>query len=397
MNFTFLVFLFLTVNVTDESDVIGSHEPVKATVGQDVILPCHLGPPSDVSTLTVEWRQDEKQVHRYRSGKDYLALQDENFKDRTSLFHEEMSRGNISLKLTKVTERDAGNYTCFVPRLVKRGKVTLIVDHDQEKILTPADGRGFSRGAVVGIVFGILVIVGIGLFVWKKYRKTEQNAGDGGGRQEDEEDNKSEESDVIGSHEPVKATVGQDVILPCHLEPPFDVSTLTVEWKQDEKQVHRYRSGADDLVDQDKNYKDRTSLFHEEMTRGNISLKLTKVTERDAGTYTCHVPKLPSQVKRGKVTLTVESVDDADKRRQTNKTVHGGDEILTPADGRGLSRAVVVGTVILILFIVGIGLLVWKKYRKTEQNAGDGGGRQEDEEDDDQVNSSPNVQRRRRR
>ncbi len=114
-----------------------------------------------------------------------------------------------------------------------------------------------------------------------------------------------EESDVIGSHEPVKVTVGDDTILPCHLEPPFDVNNLTVEWKRNGKEVHVYRSRDDDLVNQDKNFKDRTSLFHDEMSRGNISLKLTNVTELDAGNYTCHVPKLDSQVRRGNVILIV--------------------------------------------------------------------------------------------
>ncbi|XP_027131165.1 V-set domain-containing T-cell activation inhibitor 1-like isoform X2 [Larimichthys crocea] len=160
------------------------------------------------------------------------------------------------------------------------------------------------------------------------------------------------ESDVIGSHEPVKATVGQDVILPCHLEPPSDVSTLTVEWKQDEKQVHRYRSGADDLAGQDENFKDRTSLFHEEMTRGNISLKLTKVTERDAGTYTCHVPKLHSQVRKGKVTLTVESMDDPDKGRQTNKTAR--------------VPGIVIGCVIGFIIVL-IAFYTWRRKHKQRQ------------------------------
>uniref|UniRef100_A0A4W6FUA0 Ig-like domain-containing protein n=1 Tax=Lates calcarifer TaxID=8187 RepID=A0A4W6FUA0_LATCA len=106
----------------------------------------------------------------------------------------------------------------------------------------------------------------------------------------------SEQPKVIGST--VKAAVGEDVILPCHLDPPFNVTNLTVEWKFTGNLVHLYRSREDDLTDQHLNFKNRTSLFKDEMVKGNISLKLTNVTENDAGNYTCNVPKLESQVKR---------------------------------------------------------------------------------------------------
>ena len=109
------------------------------------------------------------------------------------------------------------------------------------------------------------------------------------------------QSDVIGSDRPVKALVSDDIILPCHLEPPLDVTTLSVEWRRGPVLVHVYRNRGDDPVSQDQNFKGRTSLFQDEMTRGNISLKLTDVTEQDAGNYTCSVPKL----QRSSVTLVV--------------------------------------------------------------------------------------------
>uniref|UniRef100_A0A7N6AID3 Ig-like domain-containing protein n=1 Tax=Anabas testudineus TaxID=64144 RepID=A0A7N6AID3_ANATE len=110
-------------------------------------------------------------------------------------------------------------------------------------------------------------------------------------------------SNVTGSHEPVRAVVGEDVILPCHLEPPFDVTTLRVDWKFNGQFVHVYRSLKDDPDPQHEQFKHRTSLFHDEMHKGNISLKLTNVSEADKGHYTCYVPKLESQ--RGNVTLIV--------------------------------------------------------------------------------------------
>uniref|UniRef100_A0A8C4HZ52 Ig-like domain-containing protein n=1 Tax=Dicentrarchus labrax TaxID=13489 RepID=A0A8C4HZ52_DICLA len=234
--------VYMMLVSTGESNVIGSHDPVNATVGDDAILPCHLKPPFDVRTLTVEWTRDGQSVHIWRHEKEYLNDQDKNFRGRTSLFHEEMIRGNISLKLTNVTELDAGSYSCNVPKLesqVRKGFINLTVG---------------------------------------EYNK------------------------------PVTVTVGDDVILPCHLGPPFNVRTLTVEWTRDGQYVHVWRHGKDYLTDQDENFRGRTSLFHEEMIRGNISLKLTSVTELDAGSYTCIVPKLQSQVKKNFIILTVGEI-----------------------------------------------------------------------------------------
>ena len=110
---------------------------------------------------------------------------------------------------------------------------------------------------------------------------------------------------MIGSHEPIKVVVGDDVILPCHVEPQFYVTNLTVEWRLNEIKVHVYRSGGYDPSSQDQRFKDRTSLFPDEMAHGNISLKLTNVTQNDAGIYTCIVPKLQGQFKKGNVRLIV--------------------------------------------------------------------------------------------
>lgn len=101
----------------------------------------------------------------------------------------------------------------------------------------------------------------------------------------------------------IQAVIGDDVILPCHTV--FDKNNSKVTWKHSNQIVHTYQYGKDYLTNQDTNFKNRTSLFHDEMTRGNLSLKLTNVTEQDEGNYTCFVPKLHSQLREGYVTLIV--------------------------------------------------------------------------------------------
>ncbi|XP_054912072.1 uncharacterized protein LOC129376480 [Poeciliopsis prolifica] len=75
---------------------------------------------------------------------------------------------------------------------------------------------------------------------------------------------------VVG-HDPIHAKVGDDVILPCHLEPPFDVNKLAIEWRFKSQIIHVQRSRAKDNEASDQEYINRTSMFPDEFKKGNIS------------------------------------------------------------------------------------------------------------------------------
>uniref|UniRef100_A0A8P4GPH7 Ig-like domain-containing protein n=1 Tax=Dicentrarchus labrax TaxID=13489 RepID=A0A8P4GPH7_DICLA len=172
------------------------------------------------------------------------------------------------------------------------------------------------------------------------------------------------DSDVIGSDKPVTVTVGDNVILPCHLEPPFNVRNLTVEWKRGETIVHIYTNRKDDPRLQDKNFRGRTSLFHEEMIRGNISLKLTSITELDAGSYTCFVPKLQSQVRKGFVNLTVEPVEQKkDKGSPTHKNNRQPENV-------GNDTAAIIGIAVVIIAgtVISFVVVLWGLCRNTSKS-----------------------------
>ncbi|XP_051249528.1 CD276 antigen-like isoform X3 [Dicentrarchus labrax] len=277
------------VGVTANSQLICSHQPITALPGDDVILPCHLEPPISVSDETVEWTRpdlDPKYIHLHQDGRFIYKTQNPSYNLRTGLFMDGLMTGNVSMKISKVKVSDTGRYQCALPSLQKEASIQLIV----------------------------------------------------------------REPKVIGSDKPVTVTVGDNVILPCQLEPPFDVTTLTVEWTRDGKYVHVYRSRKDYLTDQDENFRNRTSLFYEEMIRGNISLKLTNVTELDAGSYTCSVPKLESQVWRGFINLTVEPVENGNKGGQTDDT----------SGGTGAITGIALG-VIAVIAIVAVAVLMKRR------------------------------------
>ncbi|XP_007545060.1 sodium channel subunit beta-4-like [Poecilia formosa] len=146
------------------------------------------------------------------------------------------------------------------------------------------------------------------------------------------------------------AKVGDNVTLPCHLVPPFNVSNLTIEWRFKSKNIYVYRSGAKDNETSDQNYTNRAFMFHDEFEIGNISLTLTNVTKKDNGSYTCRV--LNNQVKKGNVTLIVD-----ENGAQGNRTAPGGtdDDIGGGAISGGAIAGIVVGVIaglLLLAFII---------------------------------------------
>ncbi|XP_050925604.1 butyrophilin subfamily 3 member A2 isoform X1 [Lates calcarifer] len=129
------------------------------------------------------------------------------------------------------------------------------------------------------------------------------------------------QSQLIGSSQPIVATVGDDIILPCHLDPAVDAAPMTLEWTRPDLKpnfVH-VRRGGQDLVDKHPSYAGRTSLFINELKHGNISLKLFKVKLSDGGTYQCSILKLDKKssvefvVASGAVSPPVISLAGVDK------------------------------------------------------------------------------------
>uniref|UniRef100_A0A3Q1FNH9 Immunoglobulin V-set domain-containing protein n=1 Tax=Acanthochromis polyacanthus TaxID=80966 RepID=A0A3Q1FNH9_9TELE len=56
---------------------------------------------------------ENRSVHKYYQDQDQLEDQHQSFRNRTSLFKDQISRGNASLQLTEVKVQDEGRYKCF--------------------------------------------------------------------------------------------------------------------------------------------------------------------------------------------------------------------------------------------------------------------------------------------
>ncbi|XP_034757134.1 butyrophilin-like protein 10 [Etheostoma cragini] len=147
-----LVFcLFLTPSCRGQSVLLGPPQAVVALVGDNVILPCHLEPAEDVTAETLEWTRsdlDPGLVYVWRNGQDLVKARNPFYKGRTSLFIDELKRGNISLKLSNVQPSDQGTYACGMPLLHKQSSIQLVVGAVSSPVIRLA-GTDREKGGVV--------------------------------------------------------------------------------------------------------------------------------------------------------------------------------------------------------------------------------------------------------
>ena len=82
-------------------------------VGGSCVLPCRFQPNSDTLIDWVKISREKFQVHFYFKDQDRLVHQDPLYKGRTSLFHDQISGGDASLRLVRVNLQDQGRYLCY--------------------------------------------------------------------------------------------------------------------------------------------------------------------------------------------------------------------------------------------------------------------------------------------
>ncbi|XP_071880947.1 butyrophilin subfamily 1 member A1 isoform X2 [Anas platyrhynchos] len=113
---TSLITLLLLQLGSAQLRVVGPGHPLTATVGQDVVLPCHLSPQRDARSLDVRWIRDEfsETVHHYCNGEDLYGEQMEAYAGRTELVRDGLSAGSLDLRIMGLRPSDDGQYTCTV-------------------------------------------------------------------------------------------------------------------------------------------------------------------------------------------------------------------------------------------------------------------------------------------
>nr|XP_023969486.2 butyrophilin subfamily 3 member A1-like [Chrysemys picta bellii] len=110
------ILLLVPCSLSEEFSLDDFPHPVVGVIGQDVVLPCQLTPPARMPSMDVQWRKIGPGfilVHEYMD-KGTRDLSGVNYQNRTELFLQEFSSGNVSVKLKRLQVMDDGKYRCFV-------------------------------------------------------------------------------------------------------------------------------------------------------------------------------------------------------------------------------------------------------------------------------------------
>uniref|UniRef100_A0A4W5JCC7 Uncharacterized protein n=1 Tax=Hucho hucho TaxID=62062 RepID=A0A4W5JCC7_9TELE len=108
---TFLVVFDATSSVADLSLIVPP-DPVIASAGDDIILPCHLSPQSSAVDMDIRWFKEGEFTNPLYLYKSRMGEEGKGYKGRVSLFTQELERGNISLLLKNIKVSDGGRYKC---------------------------------------------------------------------------------------------------------------------------------------------------------------------------------------------------------------------------------------------------------------------------------------------
>ncbi|KAL7405395.1 hypothetical protein ABVT39_028380 [Epinephelus coioides] len=155
-------------------------------------------------------------------------------------------------------------------------------------------------------------------------------------------------ADTGVTSQPITAVEGDNVTLQCPLAHGVDLSAYTVDVSRldlnvSDNDVHVYRNGQDHLRPQMAQYKKRTTLIHEDLTRGILTLIISSVKLSDNGRYKVYVTKRNAGCV---IDLSVVPKDDSST---TKPPVEG---VTEPDDRDGGNRRTVGAAIVLAVFVI---------------------------------------------
>lgn len=215
------------------------HTVATAYTGSKVLLPCAAPHDLDLENLALEWTRPDlgqQYVFLFRDGRPFLVYQHSQFKGRVELADPTLTSGDLSIRLSDVSQLDEGQYECHI---FSQSHVRKRSAYDTEPIRTI------------------------------ELKVTEPQT--------------------------IRASPGEDVEL--RLEKP-DYPVTSFMWKREDDPEHFvFLFGMGHPHHQSPQYSGRTKLKDQDQLR-DLSVILHRVQPSDSGTYHGHIVQSQRRTKR---------------------------------------------------------------------------------------------------
>uniref|UniRef100_A0A8C1YBN8 Ig-like domain-containing protein n=1 Tax=Cyprinus carpio TaxID=7962 RepID=A0A8C1YBN8_CYPCA len=331
-------------------------ERVKINAGSTLTVSCHLSPALSAVDMEITWFGEMSCICAYKNRE---MTQSVGYEGRASLFINDLSRGNVSLRVADFRESDLGVYMCRVVSRNETQQITVdvaeevsaifkdqsffTVNHNMGETSNKSEHHCDSDNQLEDYKIGEAIYQ---LSIHSAYHSAsgkdqckdckgemdnklssqyiksdlshqDEQPGDDrmGTKSKDflsqasyhNEPNKSQHGMevlnknfqlVVPSKTP-EVSLGADLIIPCHLSPEISAVDMEISWSNDTACVCLYK---DRKVTEGVLFKDRVSLFTHKLREGNVSLRLKNFRLSDIGNYHCQVI---SKYRREKISVRV--------------------------------------------------------------------------------------------
>ncbi|XP_042609860.1 butyrophilin-like protein 2 isoform X3 [Cyprinus carpio] len=283
-------------------------ERVKINAGSTLTVSCHLSPALSAVDMEITWFGEMSCICAYKNRE---MTQSVGYEGRASLFINDLSRGNVSLRVADFRESDLGVYMCQVTSKFKTEQITVnvaeevsaiskaqrfvTVDYNKDKRndITPQDIPSHPNPQDNKLP-GDNKTGNKSKQLRQDLYKNESNKS-----QQGKEVLSNENFQLVVPSKTPEVSLGADLIIPCHLSPEISAVDMEISWSNDTACVCLYK---DRKVTEGVLFKDRVSLFTHKLREGNVSLRLKNFRLSDIGNYHCQVI---SKYRREKISVRV--------------------------------------------------------------------------------------------
>ncbi|KAK0146156.1 CD276 antigen [Merluccius polli] len=296
--------LVQTVVLLTAVDLVQGAPQVVCVFGGSCLLPCSFQPKSNTVLHWVKKNGKDVNVHSYYEDQDQPKYQDPLYKGRTSLFPDQISGGNASLRLARVDLQDQGTYLCYARGDSPDKYITLTVRAPvgTVDIMLVNDTVTCKSGGIYPrpeLTWSISPRPATALQNTTVVHEDDQGLYDISGSLRTVYTESVYSCSVQNEHGARTATMRQNppqvdcvfggsCLLPCSFQPKSNTVLHWVKKNGKDVNVHSYYYDQDQPKYQDPLYKGRTSLFPDQISGGNASLRLARVDLQDQGTYMCY-------------------------------------------------------------------------------------------------------------